>query len=298
MDGILNINKPIGMTSQDVTAAIRRLIKQKRVGHAGTLDPMASGVLPICVGQATRVADYLSESGKAYEAVIVFGAVTDTYDTEGQIVRTGDASSLTLEQIAGVLPRFLGPQMQTPPLYSAIKIQGQPAYKRVRAGQDITLEPRPITITRLTISAWESPRLKLIVECSKGTYIRSLAFDLGEALGCGAYLGGLVRTRSGPFTLPDSITLDECAEAVNTGTLSTHIFPPDIALRAYPAITLDGPTAARVLHGTPFEAAPEITSDRAPTLARVYAPGDRFIAIAEWDEDRQLWQPKKVFTES
>lgn len=298
MDGILNINKPIGMTSQDVTAAIRRLIKQKRVGHAGTLDPMASGVLPICVGQATRVADYLSESGKAYEAVIVFGAVTDTYDTEGQIMRTGDASSLTLEQIAGVLPRFLGPQMQMPPLYSAIKIQGQPAYKRVRAGQDITLEPRPITITRLTISAWESPRLTLLVECSKGTYIRSLAFDLGEALGCGAYLGGLVRTRSGPFTLSDSITLDECAEAVSNGTLAERTFPPDIALRGYPAINLDGPTAARVLHGMPFEAAPEITTDNAPTLARVYAPGDRFIAIAAWDEERQLWQPKKVFTET
>ncbi|HVB61437.1 MAG TPA: tRNA pseudouridine(55) synthase TruB [Ktedonobacteraceae bacterium] len=295
MDGILNINKSIGMTSQDVATAIRRLLKQKRVGHAGTLDPLASGVLPLCVGQATRVAEYLSESGKAYEAVIVFGAVTDTYDTEGQVVRTGDASSLTLEQIAGALPRFLGPQMQRPPLYSAIKIQGQPAYKRVRAGQDITLEPRPITITRLTIIAWESPRLTLAVECGKGTYIRSLAFDLGELLGCGAYLGGLVRTRSGPFTLADSMTLEECADALNSGTLDAHIFPPDIALRAYPAIMLDNPTAARVLHGMPFEAAPDDSTDSTPTLARVYAPDNRFIAIAEWDEERALWQPKKVF---
>jgi tRNA pseudouridine55 synthase len=298
MDGILNINKPIGMTSQDVAATIRRLLKQKRVGHAGTLDPMASGVLPICIGQATRVADYLSESGKAYEATIVFGAVTDTYDTEGQIVRTGDASSLTLEQIAGALPRFLGPQMQTPPLYSAIKIQGQPAYKRVRAGQDITLEPRPITITRLTIIAWESPRLTLAVECSKGTYIRSLAFDLGEALGCGAYLGSLIRTRSGPFALAESLTLDDFAAAYSSGELAAHVFPPDIALRAYPAIVLDGPTAARVLHGMAFEAALDNQTSSAPTLARVYAPGDRFIAIAAWDEDRLLWQPKKVFTGS
>lgn len=298
MDGILNINKPIGITSQDVATTIRRLLKQKRVGHAGTLDPMASGVLPICIGQATRVADYLSESGKAYEATIVFGAVTDTYDTEGQVVRTGDASSLRLEQIAGALPRFLGPQMQTPPLYSAIKIQGQPAYKRVRAGQDITLEPRPITITRLTIIAWESPRLTLAVECSKGTYIRSLAFDLGETLGCGAYLGGLIRTRSGPFILAESITLEQCADALHSGTLDAHVFPPDIALRAYPAITLDGPAAARVLHGMAFEAALDNQTASGPTLARVYAPGDRFIAIVAWDEERLLWLPKKVFTGS
>ena len=298
MDGILNINKSIGMTSQDVATAVRRLLKQKRVGHTGTLDPLASGVLPLCIGQATRVAEYLSESGKAYEAVIVFGAVTDTYDTEGQIVRSGDASGLTLAQIEEALPRFLGPQMQMPPLYSAIKIQGQPAYKRVRAGQDITLEPRPITITQLTIMAWEPPRLTLAVECGKGTYIRSLAYDLGESLGCGAYLGGLVRTRSGPFTLADSITLEECAAAMSSNTLAAHIFPPDIALRDYPAITLDGPTSARVLHGMAFDPAPGEIADNtlpSPVLARVYAPGDRFIAIAEWDAERGLWQPKKVF---
>lgn len=293
MDGILNINKPIGMTSQDVTAAIRRLLKQKRVGHAGTLDPLASGVLPICIGQATRVADYLSEGGKAYEAVIVFGAVTDTYDTEGQIVRTADPSSLTLAQIEEALPHFLGPQMQMPPLYSAIKIQGQPAYKRVRAGQNITLSPRPITIMDLTIIAWELPRLTLSVECSKGTYIRSLAYDLGESLGGGAHLGGLIRTRSGPFTLSDSLTLDQVADLFHAGALPEHLSPPDIALLAYPAITLDTPTVARVLHGMPFEAQPTDFESRG--LARVYAPGEQFIALAEWDAEREMWQPRKVF---
>lgn len=290
MDGILNINKSTGMTSQNVSLAIRRLLKQKRVGHAGTLDPLASGVLPICVGQATRVADYLSESGKAYEAVIVFGAVTDTYDTEGQVVRTGDPSRLTLASIEEALPHFLGPQMQMPPLYSAIKIQGQPAYKRVRAGQTITLEPRPVTITSLTVLAWDAPRLALAVECSKGTYIRSLAYDLGEYLGCGAYLGGLVRTRSGPFTLADSLTLDQCAEMLRAETLAAHLSPLDIALRNYPAITLDGPTAQRVLHGMAFE-----YDGIEPGLARVYAPANRFIAIAGWDSEQHMWQPKKVF---
>src|SRR5947209_6759130 len=161
MDGILNINKATGMTSHDVVAKIRRILKQKRVGHAGTLDPAASGVLPICVGQATRVAEYLSESGKAYQAEIVFGVVTDTYDAEGSIIRTASVAGLTFPQIEETLQHFLGPQMQLPPRYSAIKLQGQPAYKRTRAGEEISLERRPIVVSRLEVLAWQSPRLTL-----------------------------------------------------------------------------------------------------------------------------------------
>ncbi|MBV8821973.1 MAG: tRNA pseudouridine(55) synthase TruB, partial [Ktedonobacteraceae bacterium] len=201
MDGIFNINKPTGMTSHDVVAKIRKLLKQKRVGHAGTLDPAASGVLPICVGQATRVAEYLSESGKAYEAHIVFGITTDTYDADGTVVHTADTTQLSLEQIEVALQHYLGFQMQMPPLYSAIKLQGQPAYKRVRAGEQVTLEPRPIEIYQLRLLSWQNPHLTLAVECSKGTYIRSLAHDLGTHLGCGAHLAALTRTRSGPFHL-------------------------------------------------------------------------------------------------
>ncbi|MBV9230629.1 MAG: tRNA pseudouridine(55) synthase TruB, partial [Chloroflexi bacterium] len=178
MDGIFNINKAVGMTSHDVVAKVRKLLKQKRVGHAGTLDPAASGVLPICVGQGTRVAEYLSESGKAYQAEITFGIVTDTYDAEGAIIRTADTTDLSLTQIEEILPDFLGPQMQLPPRYSAIKLQGQPAYKRARAGEEITLEARPIEIYQLQLLAWHAPRLTLAIECSKGTYIRSLARDL------------------------------------------------------------------------------------------------------------------------
>src|SRR5579883_3475296 len=188
MDGILNINKATGMTSHDVVARVRRLLKQKRIGHAGTLDPAASGVLPICVGLGTRVAEYLSESGKAYQAKIHFGVVTDTYDTEGSILRSSDASELTLAHIEEMLPHFLGAQRQVPPLYSAIKLQGQPAYKRIRAGEEITLEARLIDIYSLRIVDWQIPLLTLDIECSKGTYIRSLAYDMGEYLGCGAHL--------------------------------------------------------------------------------------------------------------
>ena len=291
IDGILNINKSTGMTSHDVVAKVRKLLKQKRVGHAGTLDPAASGVLPICVGQGTRVAEYLSESGKAYAADILFGVVTDTYDAEGTIVRTADTENLTLEQIQAALTGFLGPQMQMPPLYSAIKLQGQPAYKRMRAGEEITLEPRPITITYLNILTWQPPHLTLAIECSKGTYIRSLAYDLGERLGCGAHLAGLIRTRSGPFTLSDSITLDQLAESIENGTIEQYLQPADSVLHQYPALMLDDVTTERVLHGNAFL----YDSETKAELARVYDASGRFVAIAEWDTEREMWQPTKVF---
>jgi len=295
MDGILNINKATGMTSHDVVARVRKTLHQRRVGHAGTLDPAASGVLPVCVGHGTRVAEYLSESGKAYQAEITFGVVTDTYDAEGSIIRTADASFLTRVCIEEALPHFLGPQMQLPPRYSAIKIQGQPAYKRVRSGEEVTLEARSIEIQQLQILAWEAPKLTLAVECSKGTYIRSLAYDLGAYLGCGAYLSGLIRTRSGPFTLATSITLEQLAEAGEQGTITDHLFAADSALQEYPALTLDAATIVRVLHGNTFRSEdPQPTAD----LARIYDTEGHFLAIAAWDHQHQQWQPKKVFSGS
>jgi tRNA pseudouridine55 synthase len=297
VDGILVINKTTGMTSHDVVAKVRKLLHQKRVGHAGTLDPAASGVLPICVGQGTRVAEYLSESGKAYQAEITFGVVTDTYDVEGTIIRTADTTGLTQEQIEVALAHFLGPQTQMPPLYSAIKIQGQPAYKRLRAGETIELDPRPIEIFQLQILAWLPPRLTLAIECSKGTYIRSLAYDLGERLGCGGYLTSLIRTRSGPFSLTDSITLEQLAEVVTQGTIETHLFAADRALQQYPALWLDNTTAQRVLHGNAFSYDDQ-DNLVAAELARVYDVAGNFLAIATWDAEQGLWQPKKVLVQS
>ena len=295
MDGILNINKETGMTSHDVVARVRKLLHQRRVGHAGTLDPAASGVLPICVGQGTRVAEYLSESGKAYQAEITFGVVTDTYDAEGQITRTADASHLTQAQIEAALQHFLGPQQQLPPRYSAIKIQGQPAYKRVRSGEEVTLEPRAIQIYQLQLLAWDPPRLTLAVECSKGTYIRSLAYDLGEHLGCGAYLSALIRTRSGPFTLARSITLQQLAIAQEEGNTASYLFAADSALQDYPALELDPDTIARVLHGNAFHNPPSFLQPTAH-LARIYDTEGNFLAIATWNDQQQQWQPKKVFS--
>ncbi|HEU0000040.1 MAG TPA: tRNA pseudouridine(55) synthase TruB [Ktedonobacteraceae bacterium] len=298
MDGILNINKPTGMTSHDVVAKVRKLLKQKRVGHAGTLDPAASGVLPICAGQATRVAEYLSESGKAYQATIVFGSMTDTYDSEGTIIRTASTQDLARARIEAILPKFLGEQMQVPPRYSAIKLQGQPAYKRARAGEDMAMEARPITIYQLEIIDWQPshpPTLILAIECSKGTYIRSLAYDLGEQAGCGAYLGGLVRTRSGPFALLESITLEQLAEAAAQGTVEQFLFPADKAIEHYPALVLDEHTSERVRHGNVFQVGEEPGTVQEKSLARVYDNQGQFLAIAEWDEEQQKWQPTKVF---
>jgi tRNA pseudouridine55 synthase len=291
MDGIFNINKPKGMTSHDVVAIIRKHLKQKRIGHAGTLDPLASGVLPICVGQATRVAEYLSDNGKAYLADIKFGIATDTYDAEGSITSTASTADLTLNMIEETLEQFRGPQMQYPPHYSAIKIQGQPAYKRARAGEAVVLEPRPIVINSLEIRDWIPPRLTLAIECSKGTYIRSLAHDLGMQLGCFAYLEALVRTRSGPFLLSDSITLEQLAGAVETNSIQHYAYPLDKALEQYPAFKLDAETVERIKHGNTFNNPVANNSG----FARVYDTNGAFIAIAEWNEEQLAWQPKKVF---
>lgn len=295
MDGILNINKDTGMTSHDVVARVRKLLRQKRVGHAGTLDPAASGVLPICVGQGTRVAEYLSESGKAYRAEVTFGVVTDTYDAEGVTLRTTDIASLTQAQVEEALPHFLGSQMQMPPRYSAIKIQGQPAYKRSRAGENVILEPRPISIYQLQLMDWQPPTATLMVACSKGTYIRSLAYDLGEYLGYGAHLTALVRTRSGPFSLSESITLEQLADAIAQEKVQDYLFPADSVLQHYPAFTLDSETVARVLHGNPFQYTDSPIQPEAE-FARIYDVEGHFLAIAAWDREQQLWQPRKVFS--
>lgn len=298
MNGILNINKPTGMTSHDVVAKVRKLLKQRRVGHAGTLDPAASGVLPICAGQATRVAEYLSESGKTYQATIIFGAVTDTYDSEGTVIRTASTEGLTRSKIEAILPAMLGKQMQVPPRYSAIKLQGQPAYKRARAGEEVAMEARPITIYQLEIIDWQpspSPTLTLVIECSKGTYIRSLAYDLGEKLGCGAYLGALVRTRSGPFPLTESVTLEQLAQAAEQGTIEQYLYPADKAIEQYPALRLDEPMTERVKHGNAFRINEKTDTLSEQSLARVYDNKGQFMAIAQWDEERRMWQPVKVF---
>lgn len=290
IDGIFNIDKPVGITSHDVVARVRRLAGQKRVGHAGTLDPAASGVLPILLGQATRLAEYLSESGKAYRATVRFGIVTDSYDTEGQIIRES-AVSLTRDDIAAALPEFLGDQLQRPPLYSAIKHEGQRLYALARAGQTLVVPPRPIRIDSLDIVDWTSPTLVLDVECGKGTYIRSLAFDLGERLGPGAHLAALVRTRSGPFTLASSVSLDALAQAFSENTWRDHCYAADEALLDWHTAILNVEDEARMRYGQLLSQPAETSTQQHPLL-RAYSADGRFLGILRRDDAG--WQPHKV----
>jgi tRNA pseudouridine55 synthase len=275
------------------------------VGHAGTLDPAASGVLPICLGQATRVAEYLSESGKAYRATIRFGSVTDTYDAEGEVVRSAPVD-LTREVIAAALPDFLGSQMQVPPIYSALKRAGQPLYKLARAGEAVTVEPRPIVIHDLRIVSWELPDLVLDVACGKGTYIRSLAYDLGERLGPGAHLAGLVRTRSGPFTLAASMTLDAVELALADGTWPDWLYAPDEALLDRDVAILGAASEIRLRTGQPFtwpapaepastEPASSESSPAPESLLRAYSTDGRFLGLLRWTAGLAAWHPHKVF---
>ncbi|MCI6433931.1 MAG: tRNA pseudouridine(55) synthase TruB, partial [Clostridiales bacterium] len=204
MNGIVIVDKPAGWTSQDVTARLRRVYGTRRIGHGGTLDPMATGVLPVFVGRATRGVEFFEHAEKEYEAILVPGLTTDTEDTTGTVL-TRQEVTLTEDQLLAVLPRFRGEIMQVPPMYSALKVNGQKLCDLARKGREVAREPRPITIHELTFLGFEEGNVRLQVACSKGTYIRTLCKDIGEALGCGACMGSLRRTQAGDYTLADAV---------------------------------------------------------------------------------------------
>ena len=207
--GFLNVRKPKGMTSHDVVYRIRRASKVKQVGHTGTLDPFAEGVLPVCVGKATRLIEYLNDD-KEYIAVVKFGVETDTYDLDGQVLTVSD-KKVSKEELEAVLPEFRGEIMQMPPMYSAIKVKGKKLYEYARKGQDVEIEPRKVFIEKLELRSFdfENQTAEIVVKCSKGTYIRSIAHDIGQKLMCGAHLVGLTRTQAGKFGIEYAVELDE-----------------------------------------------------------------------------------------
>lgn len=214
MDGVINVLKPSGMTSSDVVVRLRRILKTKKIGHTGTLDPEVTGVLPICVGKATRVAEYLTDQGKSYRAEITFGISTDTQDSSGQPLQIRKVE-LDSEDFTRVIPQFLGKVQQVPPMYSAVRHQGKHLYELARQGVEVERDAREIRIDRLELLEWHSnefPKALFEVDCSKGTYVRTLCHDIGLALGCGAHMSGLVRTRSGPFKHADSYPLSVIEE--------------------------------------------------------------------------------------
>jgi len=275
MDGVLNLLKPPGMTSHDVVAFVRRTLGEKRVGHTGTLDPGVAGVLPVCIGRATRLAEYIAGSDKAYRAEITFGVTTSTQDSFGEVLAEVEASHLTRGDVAYALTRFHGPIDQVPPMVSAVKVEGRRLYELAREGVEVERAARRVTIHKLQLLDFRpGPRPVAYVDvvCSKGTYVRTLAHDLGQHLKVGAHLSYLVRTRSGGFTLAEAATLEELAAG------QARLLPPAAALGDMPRLVISGAAAARLRHGV----APQVSvaEQDGETVALLGADGD-LLALAE-----------------
>lgn len=291
-NGILNVEKPRGMTSHDVVDFVRRQTGMRRVGHAGTLDPEAAGVLLVCLGQATRVSEFLMQGTKEYRATVRFGAVSSTDDAAGTLSPTGRTLDLDATAIEHVLSGFVGRIEQIPPVYSAIKVGGKPMYRHARAGQSVTIIPRTVTIERITLLNWSSPDLEIDVVCSKGTYIRSLARDIGQATGVGAFLQSLTRTVSGRFALAESVPLDEITRAARLGYLERLLYPLDVALTDFPAVFLTIDEVCHVQSGARWHG----PSAPAEQLARAYtAGGDRLVGLLRFNPDTGDWHAAKIF---
>ena len=267
VDGVLLLDKPVGWSSNDALIKAKRVLNAKKAGHTGTLDPFATGLLPLCFGEATKFSQDLLEADKTYETLVHLGQTTDTGDTEGEVLETRDVN-VTPEQIEAVLAQFRGPILQTPPMYSALKRDGKPLYEYARAGITLEREARPVTIHKLEFLGYEAPFLKLSVMCSKGTYIRVLGEDIGHALGCGAHLNALRRTHVGNLTLDGVVTLDELtAHAAPLSLLA----PVDALLSSYPAVQLTEELATRFLHGQRIALGKEdVAVPAEPGRVRVY----------------------------
>lgn len=274
-NGIISIDKPQGWTSQDVTARLRRVFNTRRIGHGGTLDPMATGVLPVFVGRATRAVEFFEHAEKTYEAVLRLGLSTDTEDITGTVLREQPVS-LTREQVEAVLPEFRGQIMQTPPMYSALKVNGQKLYQLARKGREVERPSRPITIHRLELLDFSGQEARLRIECSKGTYIRTLCKDIGQRLGCGGCMASLRRTRAGAYTLADSVPLERLLEESEAGMEVEHyLMPIDSMFLAHPSLALTPTQERRCRNGNTFQA------HVADGTWRVYGESGEFLALCQ-----------------
>ena len=248
MNGIVIVDKPQGWTSQDVTARLRRVFNTRRIGHGGTLDPMATGVLPVFVGRATRGVEFFEHAEKVYETLLRPGITTDTEDITGTVLSQQEVS-LTEQQVEAVIPKFRGEILQVPPMYSAIKVNGQKLYELARKGREVPREARPVTIHELTFLGFENGAIRLRVHCSKGTYIRTLCKDIGEALGCGGCMEALRRVSAGEYTTRDAVPLQELLDAQNP---AQYLRPVDTMFRNYPMVTLTANQEKRCRNGNSF----------------------------------------------
>jgi tRNA pseudouridine55 synthase len=294
IDGIFNVLKPAGKTSFAVVSLVRRWSGERRVGHAGTLDPDATGVLVICIGQGTRIVEYLAGAGKSYRAEIELGITTDTYDAAGKVVNRCDPSSVAEEQVRQVLNSFHGTVAQVPPMHSALHYKGKRLYQLAREGIEVDRQPRQVEFSRLELLAWQPPIVTIEVDCSGGTYIRSLAQDIGTILGCGAHLKKLVRLRSDPFHIDDAVSLAVLEEAFRQGDWQDHLHSVDEVLLDWPAAILDRESEALVKQGTNVEL--HFAGDTGPagSHCRAYSADGYFLAVLK-KTDEGHWHPEKVF---
>jgi tRNA pseudouridine55 synthase len=289
VNGFLVVNKPAGITSHDVVDAVRRMTGMRRVGHAGTLDPMATGVLVLALDAATRLVQFIDGSDKTYRATVRLGETTTTYDADGDLVERHPVT-VSQAEVEAALVRFRGESAQIPPMYSAVKVNGQKLYKLARQGIEIERAPRPVTIHRLDVVAWTLPDVTIEVVCSAGTYIRSLAHDLGQTLGCGAYLIALTRTAAGEFRVEDSHTLVALEALAQAGRLAEVLLPPEIALTALPVLVLMPEQEQAVRFGQ------TVMLDNPPDaeMAQARDATGRLVAVM-FPVEPGVWRPKLVF---
>ncbi len=274
-NGIISIDKPEGWTSQDVTARLRRVFNTRRIGHGGTLDPMATGVLPVFVGRATRGVEFFEHAQKIYEATIRLGIATDTEDVTGTVLEQKDVS-VSEDDFLTVLERFRGEIMQVPPMYSALKVNGQKLYDLARAGKEVERKPRPITIYELECLAFSGNEARLRIHCSKGTYIRTLCKDIGEALGCGGCMAALRRIQAGEYTISESVPLEQLLAASERGeNMDGYLKPVDSMFASLPAISLTPNQSKRIRNGNTFS----YTAENGKY--RLYGDDGAFLALGQ-----------------
>ena len=296
VNGIINVYKEKGYTSFDVVAKLRGIFHQKKIGHTGTLDPDAQGVLPVCLGKATRVCDLLTDKDKVYKAVLLLGQETDTQDITGQVLNQAKVN-VTEQAVYDVISQFVGRQKQVPPMYSALKVNGKKLYELARAGKEVERQARHVDLPAIEILEIKFPVVKFRVECSKGTYIRSLCADIGEKLCCGGTMQSLVRTRVGEFQLADALTLAQLQELRDTERLEEALLPTDRIFSDFPMLHVEEKWRKLIDNGNAFYPGQTVeqTTHPAGEWVRIYREDDSFVGIYAYDETKEWYKPVKIF---
>ena len=295
--GVLNVYKGKGYTSHDVVAKLRGITGQKKIGHTGTLDPDATGVLPVCLGKATKLCDMLTDKDKTYEAVLLLGVSTDTQDAGGEVLGTSDTAGLGEKEVREAIQSFVGGYDQVPPMYSALKVGGKRLYELAREGKVVERKARPVDIYQIRVLKMDLPRVWMEVSCSKGTYIRTLCHDIGEKLGCGGCMEELFRTKVSSFLLSDSLTLADINKRMQEGTLGEVLVPVDAMFGGYRKIVVKEPwiSLARNGNSLPIKAVTGGEGIEDGEEVRLYNEAGQFIAIYAWKEERKEYHIVQMF---